>query len=94
MTPLFFDPPPPASCLTTSLMMEPMFLQVSGCHLTNLPREFNCDVTHYSGQTYAEIEVMKMVMVLTAPGSGTVHYVKRAGAVLEAGSIVARYVLD
>ena len=44
----------------------------------------------FAGQSYAEIEVMKMVMILTAPSSGTVHYVKRAGAVLESGSIVAR----
>nr|CAB3219668.1 acetyl-CoA carboxylase-like [Phallusia mammillata] len=44
----------------------------------------------FASQTYAEIEVMKMVMSLTASESGTVHYVKRAGAVLEAGSIVAR----
>ena len=43
------------------------------------------------GETYAEIEVMKMVMSLTAPGSGLVHYVKRAGAVLESGSVVARF---
>ena len=41
-------------------------------------------------QTYAEIEVMKMVMALTAPISGTVHYIKRPGAILEAGSTVAR----
>ncbi|XP_076818165.1 acetyl-CoA carboxylase-like isoform X1 [Clavelina lepadiformis] len=43
-----------------------------------------------AGQTYAEIEVMKMVMTLTAPKSGSIHYVKRAGAVLESGSNVAR----
>jgi acetyl-CoA carboxylase/biotin carboxylase 1 len=46
------------------------------------------------GQAYAEIEVMKMVMTLTASESGTVFYVKRPGAVLEAGSIIASLELD
>nr|XP_004227021.2 LOW QUALITY PROTEIN: acetyl-CoA carboxylase-like [Ciona intestinalis] len=48
----------------------------------------------FAGQTYAEIEVMKMVMSLTAPESGNIHYVKRAGAVLEPGSIIARLTPD
>lgn len=48
----------------------------------------------YSGQAYAEIEVMKMVMTLTTQESGLVHHVKRSGAVLEAGSILARLDLD
>lgn len=46
------------------------------------------------GQAYAEIEVMKMVMTLTANESGTVTYIKRAGAVLDAGSIIASLELD
>ncbi|XP_063925251.1 acetyl-CoA carboxylase isoform X2 [Zophobas morio] len=46
------------------------------------------------GQAYAEIEVMKMVMTLTAGESGIVFYVKRPGAVLEAGSIIASLELD
>ncbi|XP_072389220.1 acetyl-CoA carboxylase isoform X2 [Diabrotica undecimpunctata] len=46
------------------------------------------------GQAYAEIEVMKMVMTLTANESGIVSYVKRAGAVLDAGSIIASLELD
>uniref|UniRef100_H2YM68 Uncharacterized protein n=1 Tax=Ciona savignyi TaxID=51511 RepID=H2YM68_CIOSA len=48
----------------------------------------------FAGETYAEIEVMKMVMSLTTPESGTIHYVKRAGAVLEPGSVIARLVPD
>ncbi|CAG2120740.1 unnamed protein product, partial [Medioppia subpectinata] len=48
----------------------------------------------YSGQAYAEIEVMKMVMTLTTQESGIVQHVKRSGAVLEAGSILARLELD
>ncbi|XP_039627737.1 acetyl-CoA carboxylase isoform X2 [Polypterus senegalus] len=48
----------------------------------------------FSKQCYAEIEVMKMVMTLTVEESGCVHYVKRPGAVLEAGCIVARMELD
>lgn len=43
-----------------------------------------------SGQPYAEIEVMKMIMSLTAQESGTVSLAKRPGAVLEAGAILAR----
>jgi acetyl-CoA carboxylase/biotin carboxylase 1 len=53
------------------------------------------DGTHvYSGQAFAEIEVMKMVMTLTTQESGVVQHVKRSGAVLEAGSILARLELD
>uniref|UniRef100_A0AAY5F4Q3 acetyl-CoA carboxylase n=1 Tax=Electrophorus electricus TaxID=8005 RepID=A0AAY5F4Q3_ELEEL len=48
----------------------------------------------FAGQCYAEIEVMKMVMTLTAGESGCIHYVKRAGAVLEPGCIIAKLQLD
>ncbi|XP_020776551.2 acetyl-CoA carboxylase isoform X2 [Boleophthalmus pectinirostris] len=47
-----------------------------------------------AGETYAEIEVMKMVMTLTVQQSGCVHFVKRPGAVLETGCVVARMDLD
>ncbi|XP_036953486.1 acetyl-CoA carboxylase isoform X2 [Acanthopagrus latus] len=47
-----------------------------------------------AGETYAEIEVMKMVMTLTVQQSGCIHFVKRPGAVLEPGSVVARIDLD
>eukprot|EP00063_Salmo_salar_P052735 XP_014027570.1 PREDICTED: acetyl-CoA carboxylase-like isoform X2 [Salmo salar] len=47
-----------------------------------------------AGNSYAEIEVMKMVMTLTVVESGCVHYVKRHGAVLEPGCVVARMDLD
>lgn len=43
-----------------------------------------------AGQPYAEIEVMKMIMSLTAQESGTVRLAKRPGAILEAGAILAR----
>lgn len=46
------------------------------------------------GQAYAEIEVMKMVMTLTANESGSVFYGKRPGAVLDAGSLIATLELD
>ncbi|XP_075219792.1 acetyl-CoA carboxylase isoform X3 [Lycorma delicatula] len=46
------------------------------------------------GQAYAEIEVMKMVMTLTANESGTVFYDKRPGAVLDAGSLIGHLELD
>lgn len=47
-----------------------------------------------AGQSYAEIEVMKMIMSLTSQESGTVSLAKRPGAVLEAGAILARLELD
>nr|CAH7761590.1 unnamed protein product [Callosobruchus chinensis] len=46
------------------------------------------------GLAFAEIEVMKMVMTLTASESGIVSYVKRPGAVLDAGSVIATLELD
>ncbi|XP_066148844.1 acetyl-CoA carboxylase isoform X1 [Euwallacea fornicatus] len=46
------------------------------------------------GQTYAEIEVMKMVMTLTSAEAGIVTYAKRPGAVLEGGSVLATLELD
>uniref|UniRef100_A0A665X8A4 acetyl-CoA carboxylase n=1 Tax=Echeneis naucrates TaxID=173247 RepID=A0A665X8A4_ECHNA len=48
----------------------------------------------FSGQCYAEIEVMKMVMTLTAAESGCIHYVKRTGAALEPGCVIAKLQLD
>ncbi|XP_043262710.1 acetyl-CoA carboxylase isoform X2 [Colletes gigas] len=47
-----------------------------------------------SGQAYAEIEVMKMVMTVTAGEAGSVFYVKRPGAILEAGTLIAHLELD
>ncbi|KAF6025259.1 hypothetical protein EB796_016427 [Bugula neritina] len=47
-----------------------------------------------AGSTYAEIEVMKMVMELKVTESGIIHYVKRAGAVLATGSLIAKLELD
>ncbi|XP_063979421.1 acetyl-CoA carboxylase isoform X2 [Diachasmimorpha longicaudata] len=47
-----------------------------------------------AGQSYAEIEVMKMVMTVTASESGSIFYVKRPGAVLEAGTLIAHLELD
>lgn len=46
------------------------------------------------GQAYAEIEVMKMVMTLTASEAGCVFYVKRPGALLELGTLIAHLELD
>ncbi|XP_063969750.1 acetyl-CoA carboxylase-like isoform X1 [Lytechinus pictus] len=48
----------------------------------------------YAGQPYAEIEVMKMVMSLRVNETGCIHYVKRPGAVLDQGSVVAKLELD
>lgn len=45
-------------------------------------------------QAYAEMEVMKMVMTLTASESGTLNHLKRAGAVLECGTVLAKLELD
>ncbi|XP_043387184.1 acetyl-CoA carboxylase 1 isoform X6 [Chelonia mydas] len=48
----------------------------------------------FSGQCFAEIEVMKMVMTLSAAESGCIHYVKRPGAVLDPGCVIAKLQLD
>uniref|UniRef100_A0A8C2VCF5 acetyl-CoA carboxylase n=1 Tax=Chinchilla lanigera TaxID=34839 RepID=A0A8C2VCF5_CHILA len=47
-----------------------------------------------AGNSYAEIEVMKMIMTLNVQESGVVNYIKRPGAMLEAGCVVARLELD
>ncbi|XP_053325093.1 acetyl-CoA carboxylase 2 isoform X2 [Spea bombifrons] len=47
-----------------------------------------------AGECFAEIEVMKMVMALVVQEPGRIHYVKRPGAVLESGCVVARLDLD
>ncbi|XP_076444830.1 LOW QUALITY PROTEIN: acetyl-CoA carboxylase-like [Babylonia areolata] len=47
-----------------------------------------------AGDVYAEIEVMKMVMELRVSEDGCIHFRKRPGAVLDAGSIVATLQLD
>ncbi|KAJ6657872.1 hypothetical protein lerEdw1_001792 [Lerista edwardsae] len=48
----------------------------------------------FAGQCFAEIEVMKMVMTLTAAESGCIHYVKRPGAALDPGCVIAKMQLD
>ncbi|XP_041773392.1 acetyl-CoA carboxylase-like isoform X2 [Anopheles merus] len=53
------------------------------------------DGAHVSkGQAYAEIEVMKMVMTLKANEAGTVTFVRRPGAVLDAGTLIGHLELD
>lgn len=47
-----------------------------------------------AGQAYAEIEVMKMVMTVAVSEAGCVFYVKRPGAVLDSGSLLAHLELD
>ncbi|NXD65210.1 ACACB carboxylase, partial [Eolophus roseicapillus] len=46
------------------------------------------------GNVFAEIEVMKIIMTLTVEESGRVRYVKRPGALLEVGCVIARLELD
>lgn len=53
------------------------------------------DGDHVSaGDAFAEIEVMKMVMSLTVEHNGCVHYVKRPGAVLNPGTLMAKLQID
>ncbi|XP_029409877.1 acetyl-CoA carboxylase 2 isoform X3 [Nannospalax galili] len=47
-----------------------------------------------AGSSYAEMEVMKMIMTLNVQETGRVKYIKRPGVVLEAGCVVARLELD
>lgn len=46
------------------------------------------------GQSFAEVEVMKMYMPLIAQESGTVNLIKQPGATLEAGDIIGILALD
>ncbi|XP_061865746.1 acetyl-CoA carboxylase 2 [Colius striatus] len=46
------------------------------------------------GSVFAEIEVMKIIVTLAVEEPGRVHYIKRPGALLEAGCIIARLELD
>ncbi|KAM9625723.1 acetyl-CoA carboxylase 2 isoform 2-T2 [Morphnus guianensis] len=46
------------------------------------------------GNVVAEIEVMKIIVTLAVEEAGQVHYIKRPGALLEAGCVVARLELD
>lgn len=47
-----------------------------------------------AGQTYAEVEVMKMYMPLVAQEDGVVQLIKQPGATLEAGDILGILALD
>ena len=60
-----------------------------------LVRYLTADGVHVDkDKPYAEIEVMKMYITLTAPESGVIRTVKPEGAVLEAGDLIATLVLD
>lgn len=69
-----------------------LFRSPSAGKLINLLVEDGAHVI--KGQPYAEIEVMKMVMTLTSPENGSITFVKRTGAVLEAGSLIGSMELD
>lgn len=43
---------------------------------------------------FSLLQVMKMVMTLTAGESGCIHYVKRPGAALDPGCVIAKLQLD
>ena len=47
-----------------------------------------------TGQSFAEVEVMKMFMPLIAQEAGTVQFIKQPGATLEAGDILGILSLD
>ncbi|XP_071847877.1 acetyl-CoA carboxylase-like isoform X3 [Apostichopus japonicus] len=47
-----------------------------------------------AGDVYAEIEVMKLIMSLKTSAGGRILYVKRNGAVLDQGSVIAKLELD
>nr|XP_060640089.1 acetyl-CoA carboxylase 2-like isoform X3 [Anolis sagrei ordinatus] len=47
-----------------------------------------------AGDSYAEMEVMKMVVTLSVEDSGVIHYLKRPGTLLEPGCIIAKLELD
>jgi acetyl-CoA carboxylase / biotin carboxylase 1 len=47
-----------------------------------------------AGQAFAEVEVMKMYMTLQVPETGTVHFCKLEGSVLESGELIATVTLE
>ena len=47
-----------------------------------------------AGDAFCEIEVMKMVTSLQANEGGIVQFIKRPGAILENGSVIAKLTLD
>uniref|UniRef100_A0A674K9S8 acetyl-CoA carboxylase n=1 Tax=Terrapene triunguis TaxID=2587831 RepID=A0A674K9S8_9SAUR len=48
----------------------------------------------FVGHSFAEIEVMKIILTLEVKESGHIRYIKRPGALLEAGCVIARLELD
>ena len=46
------------------------------------------------GEIVAEIEVMKMVTTLCSSATGVISYVKRSGAVLQCGDVIATLELE
>ena len=60
-----------------------------------LVRYLTADGVHVDkDKPYAEIEVMKMYITLTAPEAGVIRTLKPEGSVLEAGDLIATLVLD
>ena len=47
-----------------------------------------------AGQSFAEVEVMKMYMTLQVPEAGTIHFAKLEGSVLEPGELIATVALE
>uniref|UniRef100_A0A803TG53 acetyl-CoA carboxylase n=1 Tax=Anolis carolinensis TaxID=28377 RepID=A0A803TG53_ANOCA len=47
-----------------------------------------------AGHSYAEMEVMKMVVTLSVEDSGVIHYLKRPGTLLEPECVIAKLELD
>ena len=60
--------------------------------LVRLPIEDGGHVN--KGEPFAEIEVMKMYMALTAAESGTIHILKQIGSLLQVNDIIAILTLD
>lgn len=48
----------------------------------------------FAGETYATVEVMKLVMEMKVTESGCIHFIKRPGALLESGGVIAHLTLD
>ena len=63
-----------------------------GCWLTKL--EPFGEYGSWACNLFSLLQVMKMVMTLTAGESGCIHYVKRPGAVLDPGCVIAKLQLD
>lgn len=70
------------------------YKQWSFQRVESLQNIFKVGDISYVWPCFYRLQVMKMVMTLTAAESGCIHYVKRPGAALDPGCVIAKLQLD